>query len=458
MPVLRPADGDVLLRNTECVVAWRYTDPSSHVAPTVDIELQCATTGRPLRTIATDVCNQGSYFWTIGATVPVGGPYRLFIGNLLENGSFHDTDDNSACMDTRDDADGEASSARDVERMYSGLFRVGDANATKKQDRGATPTMMPQRRFFSSFASSSPPLSAPQAAQAVSIQDPIRTTAVDPPQPQRPKPQQCTSPLPDGNLATASTDDNRTTLCAHIYARVAMDTGTVRRALQRIRQEPPVTVDTNLNENDDSMMRAGAFAVRYLLFRYYKKQLMQCNASLESSILHLINTNQRDEALSSTLLPDSLAMTRLLREVAVPDEYQPNRAAAASSSSTGSNSAAAAAASAAALVICGGGTARIVNDTQALDDDQRGGGDSSGSSGSGRQVQSCVEGVSIRREREYLQRIRCWSLNVDEATLVDASSGLGAEQFALSYVYTDRCKRTENTRRSKHRRRQMDQS
>lgn len=302
MPVLRPADGDVLLHNTECVVAWRYADPPPpNVAPTVDIELQCATTGRPLRTIATDVCNQGSYFWTIGATVPVGGPYRLFIGNLLENGSFHDEDDpHGSCMDTRDDADDAVGGARDVERMYSGVFRVRDTNEQKKHSCAETRSMVPRRRFFSSVAS--PPVPrVPSPGNGTPTMPSVAAVVRRDPQQQ----QQRTSPVPAAvvaataaaTAAAAATDEHRTTLCAHIYARVAMDTGTVRRALQRIRQEPPVTVDTNVKEDHAEPMRAGAFAVRYLLFRYYKKQLMQCNAALERSILHWINTNQRRGAL-----------------------------------------------------------------------------------------------------------------------------------------------------------------
>jgi hypothetical protein len=73
-----------------------------------------------------------------------------------------------------------------------------------------------------------------------------------------------------------------------------------------------------------------------------------------------------------------------------------------------------------------------------------------------KEMAACVEGVSIRLEREYLQRIRCWSLNVDRETIVDLDLHLTAEQIALQYVQTDRRKRIENTRRSKDRRKQRE--
>lgn len=243
----------------------------------------------------------------------------------------------------------------------------------------------------------------------------------------------------------STSDASRVRLYAYIYARVAMDTLTVRRALQRIRQPPAVTVDTLLDGDERSAeepLRAGAFAVRYLLFRYYKKQLAQIDAPLERTILNLINAHNRAEAIHTTALSDVLSK-RLLRTLTVPSEYQD-----VDERTMGDQDP--------PMVLCGG-SASLRHGSSGSSSSRHTSNTHVRTTTSGtRQVHSCVEGLSIRCERKYFQRIRTWSLNVDATTLVDAHTRLRAEQFALSYVHTDRCKRTENTRRSKNRRRQLD--
>lgn len=513
-----PTTNDVVYHDTDCMIVWSYNEEDAQSMPlAVDIELQRARDGRPVRTIAQRVRNQGSFFWSLGSNVPTGGPFRLFVGNMFMTVAFSDFGTSSTVQSS-------------ANAIYSGPFRI-------HRSRNAQHELPPSVRAFSNTADSLSEAIASMSIEEEDVADEhqnagtdasvqmIATTSEDdeaedgamrldttisrttfaPATEQYNRKQQQRSPGPEmhtnarqrdtetarqseretssrgtsgassfaldasgsgggGGYTAASnntlSDHDKEMLCAYIYSCVQMPASVIRRNLKEIVGSDEVMPNTSLSTD----MRAGQFCIYYLLQRYYKKQLMRSNAALERKI-------DKEDYRVESIEPF------LMRVLNVPRAY---RGLSAPSGTSGSG---------ASVVVCGGSISAADLDASATRSNSGAGGSSgmgraggssgdddeqfcltesgtigdtndlSGSqSGTGRkEMSACVEGISIRLEREYLQRIRCWSLNITDCTLVDTENMLTAEQFALQYVQTDRRKRIENTRRSKDKRRQREQ-
>lgn len=461
------ADGTVY-RGTDCMIVWEYSHHDRSLAPpAVDIELQRAKDGRPVRTIAQRVRNQGSFFWSIGENVPVGGPFRLFVGNMFMATPYgsDETDENgpnaiySEPFSIRREAHPDSFAQRDPN---ADSLSLSDAMATMsiEEDRKRNEAAS-KRRASQMVVTTSEDDAIPQHSCASSSVYPhdreCEQKKKQQKQQQQRKDQQTRSTTrsvvpsagtPSGASAfaldasgsgggggyTAASSNvlseaDKEYLCAYIYSHVQMPASVVRRNLKDIVGDDHVQPGTLLTTG----MRAGKFCIYYLLQRYYKKQLARSNPTLERQI-------EKENKRVSEVTPKLASVLR------VPSAYRGASGLGSESSNspvlfggtltTGSGSGSGS----------GGGGANSREDISM-----------SGSNNSVRkEMSACVEGISIRLEREYLQRIRCWSLNIDQRTTVDLESNVTAEQFALQYVQTDRRKRIENTRRSKDKRKQRE--
>ncbi len=81
--IRNPGGGENVFRDSDFMIVWEYSLQDAAQAPSaVDVELQRAKDGTPVRTIAQRVRNQGTFFWSVTQNVPIGGPFRLFVGNM----------------------------------------------------------------------------------------------------------------------------------------------------------------------------------------------------------------------------------------------------------------------------------------------------------------------------------------------------------------------------------------
>lgn len=539
-----PTTNDIVYHDTDCMIVWNYSEQDAKSMPmAVDIELQRARDGRPVRTIAQRVRNQGSFFWSLGSNVPTGGPFRLFVGNMFMAYEFSDFPSSAsssvvqsnanaiysgpfriqrsssretrcsiapsltfantadslseaiASMSVEEDADDAderpmserqmvATTSEDEEAdndgamecdeqpkigsrspaLASGMLSVALTQQRRHQSPKKSAVQVSTRKSASAAAAAATSanncINAGRSGGATRETTPLRgisgasSFALD-----------ASGSGGGGGYTAASnnslSDSDKEMLCAYIYSCVQMPASVIRRNLKEIVGSDDITPNTILSTD----MRAGQFCIYYLLQRYYKKQLMRSNAALERQI-------DKEDRRIETLDPF------LMRVLNVPRAYR------------GLNAPSGTSGSGASVVVCGGS---ISNDSVDIDvtRSRNGIGDAPGQGGSSdddddddarqycltesgtcgdandlsgsqsgasrKEMSACVDGVSIRLEREYLQRIRCWSLNITECTLVDTERLITAEHFALQYVQTDRRKRIENTRRSKDKRRQREQ-
>lgn len=76
--------GEPVIAGSDLMIQWVY-GPELHGAQpaTVDIELRDASTGNPLRTVATNAPNHGYFFWNVDQQIQPCSNAIVFVGNIL---------------------------------------------------------------------------------------------------------------------------------------------------------------------------------------------------------------------------------------------------------------------------------------------------------------------------------------------------------------------------------------
>lgn len=229
MGITSPKFGDNVVIGSDVMVVWNYNDVAEtekldeNLPRKIDIELRDAATNTPVRTIVSNIDNNGYFIWNVADHIPVGDNRVLFIGSLLRPSKtfllsepFHVT-----CPTNRP--------RPAIEWSSSSISMSADSTASVRDEMDVDVVeMKPKRRRQTRRKSAIPPIIIPSQ---VTI--------------------------------------NWNNYPEFVYAKTFMNTTTRRKNLRLVVKDETVTPDTLL----DSGITAGMFCIRYLLMLYYKKRV-----------------------------------------------------------------------------------------------------------------------------------------------------------------------------------------